>query len=89
MSKNLLQSLRWCGGAMLLVVAASTCLRGDSALVDDGWRRTAQGWELLHGAVVAPQRRIPDSSLFVHPLLLAAAQVSLVAAAYWRFPVKT
>lgn len=74
---------------MLLVVAASTCLRGDSALVDDGWRRTAQGWELLHGEVVAPQRRIRDSSLFVHPLLLAAAQVSLVAAAYWRFPVKT
>ncbi|MBC7856140.1 MAG: hypothetical protein IAF94_22140 [Pirellulaceae bacterium] len=89
MSSNVLKSLRWCCGAMLLVVAASTCLRGDSVLVDDGWRRTAQGWELLYGEVVAPQRRIPASSPVVHPLLLAAVQASLVAAAYWRFPVKS
>lgn len=88
MSKNVLQRLRWCAGAMLLVVAASTCLRGDSALVDDGWRRTAQGWELLHGEVVTIQPKLPAPSYFVHPLLLAAMQVSLVAAAYWRFPVK-
>lgn len=74
---------------MLLVVAVSTCLRGDSAFVDDGWRRTAQGWELLHVEVVTPERRIPASSPVVHPLLLAALQVSLVAVAYWRFPVKT
>ena len=89
MSKNVLQSSRWCLGAMLLVVAVSTCLQGDSSLVDDGWRRTAQGWELLQVDVVTPERRIPASSPVVHPLLLAALQVGLVAAAYWRFPVKT
>jgi hypothetical protein len=76
----------------LLVVAASPYVRG-SAILDDGWRRTAQGWELLHAGapareVLTSQRTMPISSPFFHPLLLAALQVSIVATAYWRFPVK-
>jgi hypothetical protein len=82
-----------CCGAILLVVATGALLRADAAHVDDGWRRTAQGWELLHtempiSAVLASQRTIPDSPSILHPLLLAAVQVSLVAVGYWRFPVK-
>ncbi len=64
-------------------------LRGEPANFDDGWRRTAQGWALLSAEAVAFERDTPASSLTIHPLLLAALQVSLVAAAYWRFPVKS
>jgi hypothetical protein len=64
-----------------------------NAAIDDGWRRTAQGWELLHTEapptdVLTSQRTVPTSSPSFHPLLLAALQASLVAVAYWRFPVK-
>jgi hypothetical protein len=67
-------------------------VRGN-AVIDDGWRRTAQGWELMQkeaplGDVLTSQRTVFSSFQSLHPLLLAALQASLVAAAYWRFPVK-
>ncbi len=76
-------------GTILLVMTTCAYLRAEPANVDDGWRRTAQGWALLSVEVVAFERNTPSSSLTIHPLLLAALQVSLVAAAYWRFPVKS
>ena len=80
---------------ILLVIAVCTKLPAESDARDDGWRRTAQGWERL----VEKRKITPAETSFsprpksggspVHPLLFAAAQVGLIAAAYWRLPVKT
>ena len=80
---------------VLLVVAVGSLARAESAAGDDGWRRTAQGWERLteshvveRAPGVPPASRSKSGRSPFHPLILAAAQVSLVAAAYWRLPVK-
>lgn len=82
-------------GMVLLFVVVGSTARAESATGDDGWRRTAQGWESLtesrkvrseQDSSLAPQRK--KANLVPHPLLLAALQVTLIAAAYWRLPVK-
>jgi hypothetical protein len=83
--------LRLCISAILLVVVAGPCFSEYAA--DDGWRRTAQGWELLQPQAVriptlaAPRVPRPLPSFF-HPLLLASIQAGVVAIAYRRYPVK-
>jgi hypothetical protein len=81
---------------ILLVATTGTTLRAEPVPLDDGWRRTAHGWERLvdkngrtpkSAPVLVSPSKSPPSPLF-HPLLLAAMQVGLVAAAYRRFPVK-
>ncbi|MFN0018124.1 MAG: hypothetical protein ACKVP0_07695 [Pirellulaceae bacterium] len=87
----MLRRLGVCGGAILLLVMIGSVVSGDASPFDNGWRRTAQGWELLHVkpvvAAAVPLKPSRTSAHF-HPLLLAALQVGLVAGAYWRFPVK-
>jgi hypothetical protein len=81
--------------AVLLVIAVCLTVPAKSPPLDDGWRRTAQGWEQLaeSPAIARVQSDLRSSptngrtSPF-HPLLLVALQVSLIAAAYWRLPVK-
>lgn len=75
----------------MLVVMVSSVVWGDASSVSNVWRRTAQGWELLHVkpvATAAVASQPSKTSVHFHPLLLAAMQVGLVAGAYWRFPVK-
>ncbi len=81
---------------ILLVVAVGSSVRAELAVRDDGWRRTAQGWERMAEnrkvtpmQVSTPAPRRKGGHLPLHPLLFAAVQVSLIAAAYWRLPVKT
>src|SRR5436190_21025432 len=87
-----LSGLRLWGSAILLVVAADLCFPVDAAS-DDGWRRTAQGWEQMQPIgmetpiLTAPRMPRPLSPL-LHPLLLASIQAGVVVAAYWRHPVK-
>jgi hypothetical protein len=81
--------------AVLLVKVVCLTVPAKSPPREDGWRRTAQGWEQLAESPVITRvqndlRPSPtkDRSSPFHPLLLAALQVSLIAAAYWRLPVQ-
>lgn len=82
------RKLRLGGSAILLVLATSPNLWADPSSIDDGWRRTAQGWELLPTSPLLAVAHASPQPLWFHPILLAALQVSVVAAAYWRFPVQ-
>ena len=88
MSPRFLKKLRLWGAAILLIVLATPCLRGDASAGDDGWRRTARGWEVLHTKPVLVATIPTHAETSMHPLILAALQIAVVAAAYWRFPVK-
>lgn len=81
--------------AVLLIIAVCLTVPAKSPPREDGWRRTAQGWEqLTESRAITPVqyaiRSSPtkDRNAPFHPLLLAALQVSLIATAYWRLPVK-
>src|SRR4051794_28293 len=98
-TRNIVRFSRLSCLTILLILPAIACLRADvmRAVPEDGWRRTAQGWQQLVGqdgrlliqAVAAPCPIGPPDSgsrTFprqpIHPLLLAAVQIGLVFAAY-------
>ena len=82
----------------VLVVASGNLRAEEGTPSDDGWRRTARGWERT--AIWAEPQALANAEFFsspqdspsrllrwdVHPLLLAAAQALLVAGAFCLWP---
>jgi hypothetical protein len=82
----------------VLVVISGILRAEEGGPSDDGWRRTARGWERT--AIWTDPQAIANAEFFsvpqdsrpkllrwdVHPLLLAAAQALLVAGAFCLWP---
>lgn len=84
----------------LLGLAGSRVRADEASAVDDGWRRTVDGWErketwnLNPMSPAAPsisvhgERPKSLSSIDFHPAILALAQVLLIAAGFALWPVR-
>jgi hypothetical protein len=75
----------------LLLGWAISTTRGDGTLAkDDGWRRTAQGWEraatLPATEPVLSAARTPANRWDGHPAVLALLQILAVLGAMYAFP---
>jgi hypothetical protein len=77
--------------------ALGSAAAGGGNIPDDGWRRTADGWERIE-QLQRPESGNPDGEyafsparpgrIFrIHPLALAVLQLSVVLAAYCLSPV--
>jgi hypothetical protein len=81
-----------------LAIASSDAGADDVRSGDDGWRRTAQGWERSDGLsalgsapaqsrfVFGEERRQAKPRWDVHPGLLVAAEVLLISGAFLAWP---
>ena len=74
-----------CGATLPVVLITSAVQAGAPA--DDGWRRTAQGWEQIMPATELAGEHPTSTPGYLHPLLLTALQATVIAIAYRRFPV--
>ena len=62
----------------------------DAAPIDDGWRRTANGWEQIAAwQVPATSSPVPARRLDFHPGAMALLQALVIAAAFRFFSGKT